>query len=33
MLLTSSVKARAAYWANLQVLMSIDWKEWNFVVY
>jgi len=33
MQLTSIFKTRAAYWANLQVMTSIDWKEWDFGVY
>jgi len=30
---TSILKMRAAYWANLQVMMSIDRKERDFWVY
>ena len=33
MQLTSILKTRAAYWANLQVMMSVDPKEWDFWVY
>jgi len=33
MQLTSILKTRAAYWANLQVMTSIDWKERDFGVY
>jgi len=31
--LTSILQTRAAYWANLQVKMSIDWKKQDFWVY
>jgi len=33
MQLTSILKTKAAYWANLHVMMSIDWKEPDFGVY
>jgi len=33
MQLTSILKTRAACWANLQVITSIDWKKWDFGVY
>jgi len=33
MQLTSILKARAANWANLQVMTTIDWKEWDFGMY
>jgi len=33
MQLTSILKTKAAYWANLQVMMSMDWKKPDFGVY
>jgi len=33
MQLTSILKTGAAYWANLQMMTSIDRKEWDFGVY
>jgi len=33
MQLTSILQTRAAYWANLQVKTSIDWKARDFCVY
>jgi len=33
MQLTSILKTRAAYWTNLQVITSIDWKELDFGSY
>jgi len=33
MQLTSILKTRAAYWANLQVMTTIDQNKWDFGVY
>jgi len=33
MQLTSILHMTAAYWANLQVKKSIDWKKWDLSVY
>jgi len=33
MQLTFILKTRAAYWANLQVMTTIDREEWDFGVY